>query len=77
MFAPLLLVCPNDRPVICQNASISVPIILNAFAVLILRKLLWVHSDFTAMNASPPAISPAALLLIYACVLRDIWSSPF
>ena len=48
------------------------PIILNAFAVDILRKLRWEHIDFTAMNASPPAISPAAPLFIYACVLRDI-----
>lgn len=55
-----------------QKASISVPIILNAFAVDILRKLRWEHIDFTAMNASPPAISPAAPLFIYACVLRDM-----
>lgn len=48
------------------------PIILNAFAVDILRKLRWEHIDFTAMNASPPAISPAAPLFIYACVLRDM-----
>lgn len=48
----------------CQNASSSEPIILKAFAVLILRKLLWLHSDLTAMKASPPAISPAAPLFI-------------
>lgn len=60
-----------------QNASISVPIIRKAFAVLILRKLRWLHRDFTAMNARLPAINPAALLLIYASVLLDILFSSF
>ena len=47
--------------------SISAPSIRNTFAVL-RRFMECLLREFTAMNARPPAIRPAALLLIYASV---------
>ena len=41
------------------------------------RFIVWRLRVFTAMNASPPAISPAALLLIYASVFLDTVISSF
>ena len=51
--------------------SISAPSIRNTFAVL-RRFMECLLREFTAMNASPPAIRPAALLLIYASVFFDM-----
>ena len=51
--------------------SISAPSIRNTFAVL-RRFMECLLREFTAMNARPPAIRPAALLLIYASVFFDM-----
>lgn len=66
-----------------QTASISVPIILNAFAAVILRKLRLLPSAFTARNASPPVTVPAiaafmqvsCFLVIYinSCFITSFW----
>ena len=56
--------------------SISAPSIRNTFAVL-RRFMECLLREFTAMNARPPAIRPAALLLIYASVFFDMVISSF
>lgn len=56
--------------------SISAPSIRNTFAVL-RRFMECLLREFTAMNARPPAIRPAALLLIYASVFFDMMISSF
>ena len=56
--------------------SISAPSFRNTFAVL-RRFMECLLREFTAMNARPPAIRPAALLLIYASVFFDMVISSF
>ena len=52
-----------------QNASISVPIIRNAFAAVILRKECLPQRDLTARNARLPATTPATALFMQHSVL--------
>ena len=49
---------------------VSISAVLRRFMECLLR-------EFTAMNARPPAIRPAALLLIYASVFFDMVISSF
>jgi hypothetical protein len=64
----------SRRILVYQNASRSVPIVLNAFATVILLKQRRPHSDLTAIKASPPVMQPAAALFIMHSVFRDILS---
>ena len=66
--------CPEQAG--AQMVSISAPSIRNTFAVL-RRFMECLLRKFTAMNARPPAIRPAALLLIYASVFFDMMISSF
>lgn len=66
--------CPEQAG--AQMVSISAPSIRNTFAVL-RRFMECLLREFTAMNARPPAIRPAALLLIYASVFFDMVISSF
>ena len=59
------------------SASITVPIIRNAFAAVMRLKLLRLPSEFTATKARPPVTTPAtAAFTIHSCLFVML-SAPF